>query len=113
MLKTTLLFFLVISLAFSFEINSPTFIHLTQGVYEFQINGGQMPYEFSVSGLPKGIILDNNKLMLQEIVAAGQYILSVKASDSSGKLDEKIVILNIDSSSNNMLQRKTAKISNT
>lgn len=85
MIKTSFIFFLIVSLAFSLTIDSPTFISLIDGSYSFQVSGGKAPYKFDVSGMPKGIILDNSRLNQQEAVASGQYILGIKATDSSGE----------------------------
>jgi hypothetical protein len=95
--KSSLILFFLLAAATAATISSDSYIDLNQQGYVFSFSNAQGPVQLSITGLPQGLAIQNYTVMPVGPVQPGQYILSVKAMDNAGK-DEKILIMNVDSS---------------
>jgi hypothetical protein len=78
-------FLFFFSLALTLNIISDSYLNLSPQGYTFTFTGFKPPVELNITGLPQGLTLQNYTVVPVSAVEAGQYILSVKASDASSQ----------------------------
>ena len=89
-----LILFVVSSI--TFEINVPPQIQIPEGSsYEFSSIGTLETLTYKVDWLPMGARVLGNEIIVEETTALGKYTVRVWASDSSGNIDMKIIVLEI------------------
>lgn len=94
--RSLLLLLLVVSITAT-TINSDSYVDLSPQGYSFTFSGNNGPVQLSITGLPQGLAVQNYTVTPVGPVQPGQYILSIKANDSSGQ-DQKMLIMNVGSS---------------
>ncbi len=87
--------FLLLWAVSSLTIDCDNYLSIGQQGYQFKVINSQPPVTFTASGLPSGLTFQGNSLIVTGKVTPGQYIIGVKASDTTNKSDEKIIIMNI------------------
>ena len=92
--RNLFLLFLVIYIR-AVTINTDSYVNLPPQGYTFTFGNAQGPVQLTITGLPDGLVVENYTVVAVGPVKAGQYIISVKASDNVGN-DEKILIMNVD-----------------
>ena len=104
----TVFFLLLVGIALGLRLNSDSYITLPQDGYLFTCTPAGREYHISIGQLPTGLALNGNRLIAVQGVQAGQYILSVVATDDGGNRDEQIIIVNVDGSVRPTVMRGSA-----
>ena len=92
-MKTILFAVLLITTSFGLQLQIATQLNLDQA-YSLTCSGAQGQVTYQADNLPQGVRLSNDKIELfGDNYAAGYYPVKIRAQDSTGAVDERIVVL--------------------
>lgn len=104
-MKRSLLIFVLVSIALSDTILTQNGMNINlaktytvdgqRESYTLSVDGSNGQVSYSIEGLPTGTYLDGNKIIVGNTTQSGNYILRISATDSQGRVAQRIVNLGI------------------
>lgn len=98
-MKTILIATLLLTACFGLELKVGAQLNLDKA-YSLACSGAQGAITYQASNLPQGVRLYNDKIELfdNKQASSGYYPVTIRAEDSAGSVDERIVVLVIKGS---------------